>query len=123
LWLPPLAYMALIFYLSAQPNPLPALTERVWDKAIHTIEYAVLGLLLCRALIGEGLPWAGAAVLAVVLTSAYGSSDEWHQMFTPGRSSDLRDWTADSIGGAVGAAAYAVALRNANASATRSGRS
>jgi VanZ family protein len=111
--------MALIFSLSAQPNPLPALTERVWDKALHTVEYAALGLLFCRALIGEGLAGTGAVVLAIVLTSAYASSDEWHQMFTPGRSSDLKDWTADTFGGALGTAAYVFVQRRGTHSPQR----
>jgi hypothetical protein len=50
--------MALIFYLPAQPNPLPALTMRIWDKALHTVEYGALGLLVCRAVVGEGLKGA-----------------------------------------------------------------
>jgi hypothetical protein len=53
LWLPPLLYMALIFYLSSQSNPLPSLTTRIWDKGLHTVEYGVLGLLVCRAALGE----------------------------------------------------------------------
>jgi len=33
--------MAVIFILSSQPNPLPELTERIWDKLLHAIERAV----------------------------------------------------------------------------------
>jgi VanZ family protein len=110
LWVPPVTYMAVIFYLSSQQNPIPALTERVWDKGLHTIEYGGLGLLFCRALIGEGVGWVRAAVLAACLTTAYGSTDEWHQLFTPGRSSDVRDLIADAVGGVIGASAY-VAVR------------
>jgi len=103
--------MAVIFYLSSQPNPIPQITERVWDKGLHTIEYGGLGFLLCRALIGEGIGWVRAAVLAACLTTAYGSTDEWHQLFTPGRSSDLRDLVADTVGGAIGSSAYVAARR------------
>jgi VanZ family protein len=110
LWLPPLAYMAVIFYLSSEPNPLPILTENIWDKAIHATEYGVLGILLCRAFLGEGLPVAIAGLWAFALTSVYGGSDEWHQFFTPGRNSDLRDWAADTTGAAIGVAVYAGVL-------------
>jgi hypothetical protein len=114
LWLPPFIYMAAIFYFSSQSDPLPAVTAHVWDKMLHTIEYGGLGLLLCRALIGEGFSWKRAALLAVVLTAAYGSTDEWHQLFTPGRSSDVQDLAADTIGGAAGCIAYAVARKAAH---------
>src|SRR5205823_8519093 len=71
LWLPPLLYMAVIFYLSSQPAPLPALTAHVWDKALHFTEYTVLCALLCRALHGEGLATLRVALLGLLLTSAY----------------------------------------------------
>ncbi len=106
LWAPPLAYMLLIFHLSSESNPLPELTEHVWDKALHTIEYGGLGALLCRACIGEGLSLALAGLCALVATSLYGGSDEWHQLFTPGRSSDIHDWFADTTGGLLGIASY-----------------
>jgi hypothetical protein len=108
LWAPPVAYMAFIFYLSAQSDPLPLLTANIWDKALHFVEYGGLGVLLCRAIDGEGLPLTPAVLLALAATSVYGASDEWHQFFTPGRSADVHDWLADTIGGALGVAVYAV---------------
>jgi VanZ family protein len=107
LWLPPLVYMLLIFYLSSEPAPLPEITTRVWDKLLHAIEYGTLALLFCRAIIGEGYGRLAAIGLAFVFTSAYAASDEWHQLFVPYRSSDLYDWVADSIGGGAGLAAFA----------------
>jgi VanZ family protein len=107
LWGPPLAYMALIFYSSSQPDPAPALTSFVWDKALHASGYALLAVLMCRALRGERLPLRVAVVLAALLTSTYGASDEWHQAFTPMRSPEVRDWAADTVGGVAGAAVYA----------------
>src|SRR5690242_19434936 len=92
LWGPPIVYMLLIFHFSSESIPLPELTEHVWDKILHTIEYAGLAFVLCRALVGEGASWVRAAVVAVVLTSAYGASDEWHQAYVPVRSSDVCDW-------------------------------
>ena len=107
-WLPPVIYMLLIFCLSSQSDPIPELTARVWDKLLHTGAYAALGLLWCRALRGEGLGWVAAVTVALVATSAYGASDEWHQSFVPLRNSDIHDWFADTFGGAAGAAAYAI---------------
>jgi VanZ family protein len=110
LWLPALLYMALIFYSSSQPDPAPALTGVVWDKLLHSGGYAVLGCLFGLALRGEGLPLARTVLLAAALTSAYAASDEWHQAFTPHRLSDIEDWLADSIGGAAGAAGFAIGV-------------
>ncbi len=109
LWGPPLAFMALIFYSSAQPDPAPRITAVVWDKLLHASGYTVLAVLLCRALRGERMTVGLAACIAAILTSAYGASDEWHQSFTPMRSSDFKDWTADTVGAAMGAAVYALA--------------
>jgi VanZ family protein len=109
LWLPPLAYMSVIFFLSSQPQPLPDLTSRVWDKALHMIEYTGLGVLLFRALAGEGLTWLATALLTVAIVSAYGASDEWHQSFVPMRNADVRDWIVDTLGGTVAAVAAAMA--------------
>ncbi|MEP7304314.1 MAG: VanZ family protein [Acidobacteriota bacterium] len=111
LWLPPLLYMAAIFFLSSESDPVPQVTTHVWDKALHFVEYGGLALLLCRGLRGEGIGWTAALVMALVATSAYGASDEWHQSFTPGRSSDVRDWMADSLGAAIGLAATALVAR------------
>ncbi len=111
LWIPPLVYMTAIFTLSAQPDPLPAVTHLVWDKALHVLEYTVLSLLLCRALHGEGLAVLRAALLALVLTSAYGATDETHQLFVPYRQAGADDWIADTIGGAAGAVLFNTALR------------
>jgi len=104
LWLPPLIYMAAIFYFSSQSQPIPQLTEHVWDKLLHTIEYTGLAVLVFRAVSGEGLGKWTAAVATIVLVSAYGASDEWHQMFVPMRSSDVYDWMTDTMAAAIGAA-------------------
>ena len=111
LWLPPLVYMAAIFHFSSESEPLPALTEHVWDKLLHTIEYTGLAVLLFRALDGEALGRWWSAVLTVMIVSAYGASDEWHQVFVPMRSADVNDWLTDTLAGAIGAAACVVFQR------------
>lgn len=109
-WLPPLLYMAAIFHFSSESQPMPALTEHVWDKLLHLTEYAGLGLLWCRALRSEGVGWSAAIALAAVAVMLYGASDEWHQSFVPLRDSSVRDWLADMLGGTLGAAGYASAI-------------
>src|SRR5256885_12901003 len=103
LWLPPLVYMILIFHFSSEPSPIPEVTERIWDKLLHLTEYTGLAFLFCRALAGEGLGWLAAGAAALLLTSMYGATDEWHQAFVPLRNADIRDWLADTAGAALGA--------------------
>lgn len=76
-----------------------------WDKALHALEYGTLGASYLRALDPGGLR-ARLAVVAWLLTTLYGVSDEIHQLFTPGRSSDFRDVIADAVGAALGVLAY-----------------
>jgi len=106
LWGPVLAYMALIFYQSSMTTaPLPGGMN---DKLAHASGYALLGLLVARAVAG-GFPSpldAHLAAISVAITVLYAASDEWHQRFVPGRTADLADLAADTVGAlaAVGAA-------------------
>lgn len=81
-----------------------------WFNAIcHFAEYLILGVLLANAL-GLGLSRKSALLLAVVLASAYGASDEIHQHFVPTRVCDPLDWMVDTLGGAVGALLHRCSL-------------
>jgi len=102
-FLPALAFAALVFYLSSLENPLPALAGLLWDKALHATEYGALGALLAWPL--ARVAPRRAFALALLLASGYGASDELHQRYVPGRDADVRDWVADTAGGALGAAA------------------
>ena len=98
LWGPVAACMGAIFYLSAQPDV--ALPTGVNDKTAHYLAYMTLGLLVVRAL-AHGLParmTAAVGATALGITVGYGASDEWHQSFVPGRSSELGDLLADALG-------------------------
>ncbi|MGE0449988.1 MAG: VanZ family protein [Vicinamibacterales bacterium] len=107
LWLPAVAYMAFIFALSSVSTP-PELPAGA-DKKLHAVLYAGLGALLARALAGGTRRVTGATiVLATIVGTAYGVSDEFHQYFNPPRSVELLDVVADAIGSALGAGtAYA----------------
>jgi len=104
-FLPALLYAAVIFALSAQANPLQSLPPEilVHDKLLHLLEYAVLGALLVPGLRLAGFSARGALLLAVALASLYGVTDEVHQSFVPGRTADVFDWMADTVGAAIGA--------------------
>lgn len=101
LWGPVVAYMALIFALSAMsspPSPGP-----VNDKVLHFGFYGGLAAVTLRATSGgrlAGLTWSAAAA-AWAIATVYGVTDEFHQSFVPHRSSDLADLVADSLGAAV----------------------
>jgi VanZ family protein len=108
-WLPVATYMALIFYLSSLPHPdehLPKfLFEKLSDKLLHAIEYAVFAILCYRAFRRAAGPLGAgyAVVLAIVAASLYGVTDEVHQGFVPFRTVAWSDWLADTVGSVIGA--------------------
>ncbi len=105
LWGPVVAWMGLLFLVSSLSRPpgggmLP-------DWITHPGGYAILAVLLARALAGGLLPApVGVAVLAAALAAAYGVTDEWHQTFTPGRDASLADVVKDLAGAVLGAWAF-----------------
>jgi VanZ family protein len=105
-WGPVCAYAGGIFYLSSLSHPEDHLlfVSRFSDKVLHAAEYAVLGALCFRALYGTvSVSWRQwATLLAIVLASVYGISDEVHQSFVPFRNSHVLDWVADTVGAALG---------------------
>lgn len=99
--LPLVAWMALIFILSAQPDlPHPAQSwlDLVLSSGAHVLLFGVLAFLWRWVLDGQ----KHARVLALLLTLVYGASDEFHQSFVPGRSPDLFDLVCDSLGAVLG---------------------
>ena len=105
-WAPLVVYLALIFVLSSvRLSRLPPLGEfGLGDKVLHALEYAVLCVLVFRALRTFRWPWLyrWSPLAALVLASLYGASDEWHQGLV-GRDADMADWLADTVGAAVAA--------------------
>jgi VanZ family protein len=100
LW--PLLIAGLIFAASSRARVAgPGLTS-VDDKFAHFAVYGLLATLVCR--LGRG--WR-AALVALVVTSAFGASDEWHQSFVPGRMADFGDWVADTLGALLAVGLYA----------------
>src|SRR3954454_13946193 len=97
---PPLALMALIFFLSAQPDLSSGLGD--WDlvlrKLAHMTEYAVLYLLWLRAL-PQARPW-----IPVAIALGYAVTDEVHQGFVQGRHAAAIDVLIDATGIACGIA-------------------
>src|SRR3954468_23682398 len=85
-WAPPIALMAVIFVLSAQPDLNSGLgtIDLIGRKLIHAGEYAPLPYLWCRALSAIAAPRA-AIVLALGIAIGYAATDEFHQHYVQGR--------------------------------------
>ena len=97
-WGPAVAYMAVLFVLSAQsklPSP-PSILG--WDKLQHLTAYMVLGLLLYRACVISPIAGKSPYWTAFLLGALYGTFDEYHQSFVPGRDMSALDWLADVLG-------------------------
>ena len=92
--------MALIFYLSHQPD-WPEAAKGSPDWVLHGGAYVVLTVALWYGCSAGKMPPHSATrciVLAAIAASLYGLSDEWHQSFIPGRAAAWEDWLADSVG-------------------------
>ncbi|MEI6053574.1 MAG: VanZ family protein [Opitutaceae bacterium] len=128
-WLPAALWMVLIFSASADADsyhhssslfvPLlhwlfPWMSSELIDtihhlfrKCGHLTEFAVLALLLWRAIrqpqTGDRRPWRwDEAGLALAIVFLYAASDEFHQIFVAGRSALVSDVIIDTSGGAAG---------------------
>jgi len=128
-WLPPLGWMGLIFFASADTRsaqhssglfvPLmhwlfPGLSLEAIDilhfafrKCGHLTEFAILALLFWRAIRqpqrNDPRPWRwDEAGLALTLVFTYAATDELHQVFVPLRTGMVSDILIDAIGGAAG---------------------
>ncbi len=128
-WLPVVLWMGFIFAMSTSlgagentsrfigpflhwllPQAAPATIAHLHfliRKAGHLTEYAILALLLLRAIGGPGfrpLFWA------LAIATAYAATDEFHQSFVPGRTATVSDVLIDAAG-ALTALALAAAWR------------
>ena len=109
-WLPPLLWAGVILTGTSLPaSVVPGQASGV-DKALHFGIYLLLGVLLTREFAEVTTRWRAAA-LAIVAAVVFGAADEWHQQFIPGRSTELADWYADSIGATIGAIMIAASRR------------
>lgn len=105
-FLPVVLWAGVIFAFSSFPTGTA--TEIKWQdfvikKSAHVIEYAILSVLLYRAFVNIGIAKGKALVLAVIISSLYGMTDEFHQSFTPGREPHFRDVIFDTIGASAAA--------------------
>jgi VanZ family protein len=98
-WLAVGAWMALIFFLSAQsqlPSPDDPWLDFLFKKSAHFAAYAILAFLFWRALALNHRVWLWSWLLTVV----YACSDEIHQSFVENRHPAVRDVVIDACGAA-----------------------
>jgi VanZ family protein len=98
--------MTIVFFFSSLSRLGRA--SRFPDWISHPVAYAVGSVLFCRALgDGRGRPLGvGAAVAGTLLATLYGATDEYHQSFVPGRTSDPADVAKDFVGAAAASFIY-----------------
>jgi VanZ family protein len=105
--------MVALWVLSSQ-STLPVVKGILgFDKVQHFAAYAALALATGFWFSRESLLKRSRRVFVIcaAIASVYGIFDEFHQYFVPGRSCDIWDWVADSLGGAAGAAVILLAAR------------
>lgn len=74
----------------------------VISSLAHFCEYFILGILLMVAL-KRHVRISPAFLIAIAIASAYGITDEIHQIFVPDRVCDPIDWLVDTTGATLGA--------------------
>lgn len=77
----------------------------------HFMSYFILGALAFASI---DAPLRRRALWAVAAASAYGVTDELHQLFVPGRCSDPMDWLVDTAGATAAVVLIVAAIRRSN---------
>jgi VanZ family protein len=104
-WGPAILVMAIIFAASATPgSDLPNIGafDVFFKKGGHMLGYALLAGAYFHALNNGRNITRRQFALALTLAILYAAADEFHQLFTPGRSSSKIDVLIDAIGSSVG---------------------
>lgn len=98
----PIACMALLWVVSSVPEGNDNTLGGIWlpplvQNSLHIPAFGVLAATWLWAL-DFGSSATNPALLAWVLTTAYGVVDEVHQAYVPGRTSSLEDVLLDAVG-------------------------
>jgi VanZ family protein len=126
-WIPAVLWSAVIFVLSSIPGDAFSTLPGWWnaDKFVHTGIYAVLGALCwygARGTLPHGRGVLAQVVVATLIATLYGITDEAHQAFTPLRTPDPLDVAADAVGGLLGAIACVVIVSRKPAKSSAASR-
>lgn len=110
LWLPVLLWTGVIFYSSSVPaKDIPPLFP-FQDILFHFAIYMLLAYLFHRAIKNTypKLTLKNLITITVIFGFSYGLSDEFHQIFVPGRFASGLDLLIDGIGSFAGSLLYPV---------------
>lgn len=101
-WVPPFAWMGVIFYMSSQKSiaiSTNTTTDFATFKTLHMIEYAFLFFLFYRAFQSfKHMQKNIYGIYAFSIAMLYSLTDEFHQLFIPTRQGRLRDILFDMAG-------------------------
>lgn len=114
-WLPVIIWLGVIFggsSIGSLPRADSALLDALVHRIAHVLEFALLGLLLLRAISERGSITWRQVISAALLCGLYGVTDEWHQAYVPGRSSELSAVPFDFGGGLIGALVWRWWIKN-----------
>lgn len=75
-------------------------------KNAHAFEYIVLAMLVCNAFFINKFKGKGAVVYVLFICLFYAVTDEFHQLFVPGRTSLVSDVLIDFTGALIGLGLY-----------------
>ncbi len=92
-------WIATIYYLSSLSGLDIGIDFAAKDKLFHMATYGLLGLFILGTMRLSTMGYSyNQVTLATLIATAYGITDEWHQSYVPGRTSDPLDLVADCIG-------------------------
>lgn len=76
------------------------------DKLLHFLIFGLLATVILRTNRLKQLRLRD-LIISIIIVSVYGIFDEIRQSFTPGRSVEIGDWVADTVGAIVAVILYA----------------
>lgn len=109
-WIPAFIIFSISFYLSSQSTiqKIPAFPHA--DKLVHFVCFGGLAFWVafgCNLFENQKIK----ILLPTIIVSIYGIIDEIHQSFTPGRSSTISDWIADTLGALFGSFVFYLVVK------------
>ena len=127
-WMPVIAWMTLIFiastdlmsgehtsrfigpflqWLMRDVSPATiAAVQLIVRKLAHVTEYAILAMLLFRAVLARGKRTVVQPGIVLLIAASYAALDEFHQSFVASRTGSPRDVAIDICGAMVGLLIY-----------------
>ncbi len=106
--LPVITLCVFIFWQSSFPGIISQPLFPYDDKVMHFGVYALLALLVARAVQMEKPLWSPEKIkiIAILFVSVFGLSDELHQALVPARFASVLDFLADCAGAVAGCLFY-----------------